>query len=119
GLGDRGPGASQLPANRTPEQRRDALHDRLAGGEARPGQQPARDWNQVRQDWQQQRDQVREDWQQHRDEARDDWQNWFDANYGRYGGWYGGYAPGYWGRWVSLLADSPVAAAVGPPRCGA
>jgi tetratricopeptide (TPR) repeat protein len=112
GLGDRGPGASQLPANRTPQQRRDALHDRLAG-ENRPGQLPARDWNQQRQDWQQQRDQIREDWQQHRDEARDDWQNWFEDNYGRYGGWYGGYAPGYWGRWDYLWDNYPVAAAVG------
>jgi len=106
GLGDRRPGASQLP-NRTPEQRRDALKDRLAG------QQPARDWNQTRQDWQQNRDQIREDWQQHRDEARDDWQNWFDDHYGWYGGWYGGYAPGYWGRWDYLWDNYPVAAAVG------
>jgi tetratricopeptide (TPR) repeat protein len=112
GLGDRRPGASQLPANRTPEQRREALHDRL-GGENRPGQQPARDWNQTRQDWQQNRDQIREDWQQHRDEGREDWQNFFDDHYGRYGGWYGGYAPGYWGRWDYLWDSYPVAAAVG------
>jgi tetratricopeptide (TPR) repeat protein len=109
GLGERGPGASQLP-NRTPEQRRDALQNRLTG-ENRPGQQ--RDWSQVRQDWQQQRDQIREDWQQHRDEARDDWQNWFDDNYGRYAGWYGGYASGYWGRWDYLWDNYPVAAALG------
>jgi tetratricopeptide (TPR) repeat protein len=111
-LGDRGLGASQLPANRTPGERRDALHDRLVG-EGRPSQLPARDWSQVRQDWQQQRDQIREDWQQHRDEARDDWQNWLEDNYGRYGGWYGGYAPGYWGRWDYLWDNYPVAAAVG------
>jgi tetratricopeptide (TPR) repeat protein len=106
------PGLGDRAGNRTPEQRRDALHDRLAG-ENRPGQQPARDWNQTRQDWQQHRDQVREDWQQHRNEARDDWQNWFDDHYGRYGGWYGGYAPGYWGRWDYLWDNYPVAAAVG------
>ena len=111
GLGDRRPGASQLPA-RTPEQRRDALHDRLTG-EGRPGQQPARDWNQVRQDWQQNRNDIREDWQNHRDQARDDWQNWFDDHYPRYGGWYWGHAPGYWGRWDYLWDNYPVAAAVG------
>jgi tetratricopeptide (TPR) repeat protein len=112
GLGDRRPGAGQLPANRTPAQRRDALHDRFTGQD-RLGKQPARDWNQTRQDWQQRRDQAREDWQQHRDQARGDWQNWFDDHYGRYGGWYDGYAPGYWGRWDYLWDNYPVAAAVG------
>lgn len=117
GLGDGRP--SQLPANRTPEQRRDALQNRMTSGEGRTGQQPARDWSQQRQDWQQNRDQIREDWQQHRDGARDDWQNWFDDNYGRYGGWYGGYAPGYWGRWDHLWDNYPVAAAVGLTSWGA
>lgn len=112
GLGDRRPGVSQLPANRTPQERRESLHNRLAG-EARPGQLPARDWNQVRQDWQQRRDEVRDDWQNYRDQARDDWQNWFDDHYGRYGGWYWGHAPGYWGRWDYLWDNYPVAAAVG------
>jgi tetratricopeptide (TPR) repeat protein len=111
GLGDRRPSAGQLPA-RTPEQRRDALRDQLAGRE-HVSQLPARDWSQVRQDWQQRRDQIREDWQQHRDEARDDWQDWFDDHYGWYGGWYGGYAPGYWGRWDYLWDNYPVAAAIG------
>jgi len=118
GLGDRRPGASQLPANRTTEQRRDALNDRL-NGQNRPGQQPARDWNQTRQDWQQNRDQIREDWQQHRDEARDDWQDFFDDNYGRYGGWYGGYGSGYWGRWDYMWDNHPVAAAMGVTWWGA
>jgi hypothetical protein len=118
GLGDRGPIASQLPANRTPQQRRDALQQRLTGAD-RPNQLPARDWGQVRQDWQQNRDQIRDDWQQHRDEARDDWQNWFDDHYGRYGGWYAGYAPGYWGRWDYLWDNYPVAAAVGLTWWGA
>jgi tetratricopeptide (TPR) repeat protein len=112
GLGDRRPGVSQLPANRTPQERRQALHDQLVGG-GRPDQLPARDWNQVRQDWQERRDQVREDWQQHRDEARDDWQGWFDDHYGWYGGWYLGHAPGYWARWDYLWDSHPVAAAVG------
>jgi tetratricopeptide (TPR) repeat protein len=117
-LGDRRPGASQLPAERTPQERRQALQDRLTG-EGRPGERPQRDWNQVRDDWQQNRDQIREDWQQHRDEARDDWQNWFDDHYGRYDGWYTGYAPGYWGRWDSLWDNYPVAAAVGLTWWGA
>jgi tetratricopeptide (TPR) repeat protein len=111
GVGDRRPGAGQLP-NRTPAERRQALQERLAG-DGRPGQPPARDWNQVRQDWQQNRDQIREDWQNHRDEAREDWQEWFNDHYGRYGGWYWGYAPGYWNRWDYLWDQYPVAAAVG------
>jgi tetratricopeptide (TPR) repeat protein len=110
GLGDRRPGASQLPA-RTPDQRRDALRDRLDGG-GRPGE-PPRDWNNVRQDWQQRRDDIRNDWQGHRDEARDDWQNWFDDHYHWHGGWYHGFAPGYWNRWDYLWDSYPVAAAAG------
>jgi tetratricopeptide (TPR) repeat protein len=113
-LGDGRP--AQLP-NRSPEQRRDNLQNRLASGEGRPGQQ--RDWSQQRQEWQQNRDQIREDWQQHRDEARDDWQNWFGDNYGRYSGWYGGYAPGYWGGWDHLWDNYPVAAAAGLTWWGA
>ena len=116
GLGDGRP--SQLPANRTPDQRRDDLNNRLTG-ENRPGQLPARDWNQVRNDWQQNRDDIRNDWQQHRDEARDDWQNWFDDHYSWYGGWYGGHAPGYWGRWDYLWDQYPVASAVGLTWWGA
>jgi tetratricopeptide (TPR) repeat protein len=85
----------------------------MTGGEGLRGQQPARDWSQQRQDWQQNRDQIREDWQSNRDQARDDWQNFFDDHYGWYGGWYGGYAPGYWGRWDHLWDNYPVAAAVG------
>jgi uncharacterized protein (TIGR03066 family) len=106
GLGNGRP--SQLPA-RTPGERRDALHDRLTG----PSQLPARDWGQVRQDWQQRRDDIREDWQNHRDEARDDWQNWFDDHYPWHGGWYWGHAPGYWGRWDYLWDNYPVAAIAG------
>jgi tetratricopeptide (TPR) repeat protein len=116
GLGDRGrPG--QLPANPTVGDRRDALRNRV-GGEGRPDQ-ARRDWNQVRQDWQQNRDQVREDWQEHRDEAREDWQDWFGDHYGRYGGWYAGYAPGYWGRWDYLWDNHPVAAMAGLTWWGA
>jgi tetratricopeptide (TPR) repeat protein len=114
GLGDRLPGASQLPANRTPGQRRDALQERLSGQDRQQ-----RDWSQTRQNWQDHRDQIREDWQQHRDQARDDWQNWLQDNYGRYGGWYGGYAPGYWGRWDYMWDNYPVAAAMGLTWWGA
>jgi hypothetical protein len=116
-IGDR-PGAgdrpSQLP-NRSPEQRRDALNDRLDGrlDGNRPSNLPERNWDQRRQDWQDRRDDVRNDWQDHRDEARDDWQNFFDDNYGWYGGWYNGYAPGYWGRWDYLWDNYPVASALG------
>ncbi len=109
GIGEGRP--SQLPA-RTPEQRRDALGDRLAGGE-RPSQLPARDWGQVRQGWQDRRDEIRNDWQDYRDEARDDWQNWFDDHYWWHGGWYWGHAPGYWGRWDYLWDNYPVAGAIG------
>jgi uncharacterized protein (TIGR03066 family) len=80
---------------------------------------PARDWSQVRQDWQGQRDQIREDWQNHRDEAREDWQNWFDDHYPGYGGWYWGHAGGYWGNWDYLWDNHPVAAAVGLTWWGA
>jgi hypothetical protein len=88
-------------------------------GEGRPDQLPARDWNQVRQDWQNQRDDIRQDWQNHRDEAREDWQNWFDDHYPWHGGWYWGHAPGYWGRWDYLWDNYPVAAAVGLTWWGA
>jgi uncharacterized protein (TIGR03066 family) len=118
GLGDGRPSAGQLPANRTPEQRRDSLHDRLAG-EGGADRTAARDWGQVHQDWQQNRDQIRDDWQQHRDEARDDWQNWFDDHYPRYGGWYWGHASGYWGRWDYLWDQHPVAAVAGLTWWGA
>jgi tetratricopeptide (TPR) repeat protein len=112
GLGDRRPAVSQLPAKRTPLERRQALHDRLAGG-ARPEQLPSRTWNQVRQDWQQRRNEIRENWQSHRDQARDDWQNWFDDHYWWYGRWYWGHAPGYWHRWDYLWDHYPVAGVVG------
>jgi tetratricopeptide (TPR) repeat protein len=111
-----GLGASQLPA-RTPGERREALSERL-GGE-RPANQPGRDWGEVRNDWQNRRNEIREDWQQHRDEARDDWQNWFDEHYPWHGGWYWGHAPGYWARWDYLWDNYPVAAAIGLTWWGA
>jgi hypothetical protein len=97
---------------RSPQERRDALQDRLSG-------EAGRDWGQVRQDWQDHRDQVRDDWQSHRDQARDDWQNWFDDNYSHYGNWYWGHAAGYWGGWDHLWDNYPVAAAAGLTWWGA
>jgi tetratricopeptide (TPR) repeat protein len=112
GLGERRPGISQLPADRPPQERQQALHDRLVG-EGRPGQLPARDWNQIHQGWQDRRDDIREEWQSHRDHARDDWQNWFDDHYWWHGGWYWGYAPAYWASWDYLWDRYAVAAAAG------
>jgi tetratricopeptide (TPR) repeat protein len=117
-LGDQRPGAGRLAGNLSPAERREALSNRL-GGPGRADQLPARDWNQVRDDWQQNRDEVRNDWQDYRDQARDDWQDWFDDHYGRYDGWYAGYAPGYWGRWDYLWDNHPVAAAAGLTWWGA
>jgi tetratricopeptide (TPR) repeat protein len=111
-LGDRKPGVSQLPANRPIQERRQSLHDRLVG-QGRPSQLPTRDWGQVRQDWQNRRDEIREDWQNYRDQVRDDWQNWFDDHYWWHGGWYWGHGPGYWYRWDYLWDNYPVAAAIG------
>jgi tetratricopeptide (TPR) repeat protein len=115
GLGEGRP--SQLPA-RTPGERRDDLRNRL-NGDNLPGQLPARDWNQVRNDWQDHRNDIREDWQSYRDQARNDWQDYLDDRYPWYGGWYGGYAPGYWGRWDYMWDNYPVAAAVGLTWWGA
>jgi tetratricopeptide (TPR) repeat protein len=123
GLGDGRPGISQLPANRPLQDRREGLHDRLTGdrltGEGRPDQLPARDWSQVRQDWQGRRDEIRQDWQDYRDQARDDWQGWFDDHYPWYGGWYWGHAPGYWTGWDYLWDSYPVAATAGLTWWGA
>jgi tetratricopeptide (TPR) repeat protein len=85
----------------------------------RPENLPARDWSQVRQDWQSNRDDIRQDWQNHRDEAREDWQGWFDDHYPRYGGWYWGHAPGYWTQWDYLWDQYPAAAEVGLTWWGA
>lgn len=111
GLGDRGAHVSQ-PIARSPGQRLADLQGRL-NGPARPSQLPARNWSEARQNWQDRRDQIRDDWQNYRDQARDDWQDWFDDHYGRYGGWYNGFAPGYWARWDYLWDNYPVAAALG------
>jgi Flp pilus assembly protein TadD len=66
GLGDRGPGASQLPANSI-QDRRDALSNRL-GGEGRQDQLASRDREQGRQD----RQQGRDDRQQNRGDRQGD-----------------------------------------------
>lgn len=107
GLRDR-PAAGQLPANRNPQERRQDLQNRLAGGD-----RTDRDWGQVRDNWQQNRDQYRNNWQDYRDQARDDWHNWTDEHYPWHGGWYWGHAPGYWNRWDYMWDRYPVAAAMG------
>ena len=81
GLGDQRPGASQLPANPTVGERRDALADRL-GGEGRPEQLPARDREQVRQDRQQTRDDRQQGRQENRQQTRDDRQQGREQNRG-------------------------------------
>jgi tetratricopeptide (TPR) repeat protein len=82
GIGDR-PGAgdrpSQLP-NRTPQERRDGLEDRLAS----------------REDF---RDQSREDWQDHRDNVREDWQDRYDDFYDRHEDWHHGCWNGNASEW--------------------
>jgi tetratricopeptide (TPR) repeat protein len=189
GLGDNRLGASQLPANSIGD-RRDALNDRLGGGEGRLGdrtqgrddrqqnqeqrredrpqnredrqqtreqrredrpqnredRQQGRDdrqqnrqqnrddrlqnrddrlqgrqdnWNDVRNDWQDRRDQLCGDWQQCRDDFQSDWQGYFDDHYGGYSDWYSGYAPEYWGGSDPLWDDYPVAAAAGLTWWGA
>ena len=62
---------SQLPANANIQDRRDALHDRLAGG-GRPEQLPAGDRQQNRDDRRQDQQQVRNDRQDNRQDVRND-----------------------------------------------
>ncbi len=113
GLGDRRP----LPGTLPTAERRDALRDRLSGSgiadRERPSQLPARDWDQIRQDWSDRRDEIRDNWQDHRDEWQDRWQEWHDDHYPWYGGWYWGYAPAYWGWWDPLWDTYPAAATMG------
>lgn len=115
GLGDRRPAIGQLPAS----ERRDQLASRLRGdgprrdGIERPNHLPNRDWNQVRNDWRDHRNDIRNDWRDYRDDVRDDWQDWRDDRYPWHRRWYWGYATGYWNRWDYLWDDYPAAAAVG------
>jgi tetratricopeptide (TPR) repeat protein len=67
-LGDQRPGADQLPANPTPGERRDALHDRL-GSEGR--QEAQQDRQQTRGDRQETRGQNRDDRQQPRTDRQE------------------------------------------------
>jgi tetratricopeptide (TPR) repeat protein len=111
-VGNRRPGVSQLPAQRSLQDRRQGLHDRLVGP-GRPEQLPARDWGQLRQDWQARRDQIRDNWQEWRDDARENWHDWLHDHYWWHGGWYLGHAPGYWRWWDHVWDEHPVAAAIG------
>jgi hypothetical protein len=77
GMGDRRPGASQLPANRSVGERRDALSDRLGGEGRRDDRQQNRgDRQETRQqdrgDRQETRQQDRGDRQENRQQNRDD-----------------------------------------------
>lgn len=104
GLGDQRPGASQLPANPSVGERRDALSERLGGEQGRQDRQQTRDdrqenrgqtrddrrktgderqqnrdqnrddRQQTRDDRQQNRGQNLDDRQQNREQVRDDWQ---------------------------------------------
>jgi uncharacterized protein (TIGR03066 family) len=80
---------SQLP-NRTPEQRREGLQDRLASRE------DIRDRS--REDWQDRRDEVREDWQDHWDDRHDDW------HHGCWNGDYGDWWHHMWDEHTALMA---------------
>jgi len=84
GLGNRpdigtGNRPGQLP-NRTPEQRRDGLQDRLASRDE------FRDQN--REDWQDRRDEVREDWQDHYDDFYDNHDDWHHGCWDGEGSWW-------------------------------
>jgi hypothetical protein len=124
GREDRQQGREQNRDDRL-QNRGDRQENRQQGREDRQeGRQQNREdrrqnWEQTRDDWQQNRDDIREDWQDHRDTAREDWQTYFDDHYGMYGGWYNGYATGYWGQWDYLWDNYPVAAAAGLTWWGA
>ena len=93
GLGNRpdigGNRPSQLP-NRTPEQRREGLQDRLASRE---------DFG----------DRSREDWQDHRDQVREDWQDHYDDFYDRHDDWHHGCWNGDAGDWWNHMWDEHTA----------
>jgi tetratricopeptide (TPR) repeat protein len=92
GLGNRpdigGGRPSQLP-NRTPEQRREGLQDRLANRD-------------------QLGDRSRDDWQDRRDEIREDWQDRYDDFYDRHDDWHHGCWDGE-GSWWNHMWDEHTA----------
>jgi Tetratricopeptide repeat len=112
----------QETRNERQENRQETRGDRQENRqEQRADRQQTRQENRAdrQESWQEQRDQIRQDWQDYRDQAREDWQGWLEDNYGMYGDWYSGYAPGYWGQWDYLWDNHPVAAAVGLTWWGA
>jgi tetratricopeptide (TPR) repeat protein len=112
----------QETRNERQEGRQDTRGDRQENRqETRANRQETRQENRGdrQENWQEQRDQIRQDWQDYRDQAREDWQGWLEDNYGMYGDWYGGYAPGYWGQWDQLWDNYPVAAVAGLTWWGA
>jgi Flp pilus assembly protein TadD len=115
-------GDRQETRNDRQEGRQETRGDRQENRqEQRADRQGTRQENRAdrQQSWQEQRDEIRQDWQDYRDQAREDWQGWLEDNYGMYGDWYGGYAPGYWGQWDSLWDNYPVAAVAGLTWWGA
>lgn len=84
--------------NRTPQERRDGLQDRLAS----------------REDF---RDGAREDWQDHRDDIRQDWQDRYDDFYDRHEDWHHGcWNEGGW--WDHMWEEHTALAAFGVTMWG-
>jgi tetratricopeptide (TPR) repeat protein len=79
----------QLP-NRTPQERRDGLQDRLSSREDIG-------------------DRSREDWQDHRDDVRQDWQDHYDDFYDRHDDWHHGCWHGNAGDWWNHMWDDHTA----------
>ena len=95
GIGNR---PSQLP-NRTPQERRDGLQDRLS----------SRD---------QLGDRSREDFQDRRDDIREDWQDRYDDFYDRHDDWHHGCWDGDEGWWEHMWEDHTALMAFGTTMWG-
>jgi tetratricopeptide (TPR) repeat protein len=104
GLGNRPEGGRERPGqlpNRTPQERRDGLQDRLSSRDE------IRDGN--RDDRQDYRDQARDDRQGNRDQAREDWQDRYDDFYDRHEDWHHGCWNGNAGDWWHHMWDDHTA----------
>jgi tetratricopeptide (TPR) repeat protein len=102
--GDNRPGVGQRPnqlPNRTPQERRDNLQDRLASGNDNRDQR--------RDDRQNNRDQRRDDWQNNRDQVREDWQDRYENFYNNHEDWHHGYWHGNYGDWWNHMWDDHTA----------
>lgn len=69
----------QRAANLTPEQKGE-LRQKFENSGLKPSQLPTRDRDQIREDW----ENNREDWQDWRNESREDWQDWYEDRYDDY-----------------------------------